>query len=117
MISILINTIMIKSKSYNIKLALFCLASSIVFGAYVPDSDASKVARSIYIERDELHDRDEFSISSVEIITLFSNSLFISSKSSINESRKPYLLHSVANDIEKSGSSVNAIILNSYFIF
>ena len=58
-----------KSKNYSIKLALFYIASNIVFGAYVPESDAIKVAQKIYVERANLYNGDGFSISYIETIT------------------------------------------------
>ena len=60
--------VMKKSTMFDIRAILFYVISSIAFGAYVPEHDAIEVARNIYIERKELHNRDEFSISYIETI-------------------------------------------------
>ena len=58
-----------KSKIYSIKFILFYIVGNIVFGAYVPEFDAITVARNIYIERENLHDKNDFLISYIETIT------------------------------------------------
>ena len=57
-----------KNKIYIMQFILFYIVSNIIFGAYVPELEAIKVAQSIYIERENLHSKDEFSVSYVETI-------------------------------------------------
>jgi len=57
-----------KSNKINIQLVLLYMLSGFLFGASIPEVMAIKVAHSIYIEHENLHSSDEFTISNVEII-------------------------------------------------
>ena len=57
-----------ESNKINITWMLIYMVSSQLFGASVPEDVALAVAHNIYIEHENLHGRDEFIISSIEII-------------------------------------------------
>ena len=53
---------MCKSNIVNMKWVSLYIMCNLAFGASVPEVVALEVARNIYIEHEDLHGRDEFSI-------------------------------------------------------
>ena len=59
---------MMKSNIFNMKWIVTYIMCSLLFGAFVPEEKAIKVAQNIYLEHANLHSGEKFDISYVETI-------------------------------------------------
>jgi len=64
-----------KNKKFNVKWIALHILCSVMFGAFVPNDIAEKVARNIFVENVHLHDGNAFMVSHVEIIEEGGNEL------------------------------------------